>query len=127
MIEIERFLPILRTLSGTTFSQPALLARTADLDTLAATGYLLMRESGDGLFQVWLSGRGRQAIGETPAQSAADSRLEDFIAFIWRGEVPSEKWIQERLAHREEVKAEQARLRVKLERDYRRLMAAEGR
>lgn len=79
----------------------------------------MMRDAGDGFFRVWLSGRGRQAIGVAPASSPAERRVEDFIAYIWNGKVPSEEWIRERQARREEAKAAQARLREELEEGYR--------
>ena len=117
MNHIKINLDCLRLFAETSFDNPGTFTLSDDLECLAFWGLVLARECPDGL-KVWITDKGREALG-LPAKGTPESRRkEEFVAFIWKGILPSD----EELTAREEQKKEQDRKNAiffeKLERGY---------
>ena len=102
MIKIN--IDCLRLFAETSYDNPGTCSCSEDLEFLAFWGLVLVRECPDGL-KVWITDKGREALG-LPAKGTPESRRkEEFVAFIWKGILPSD----EELTAREEQKKEQDR------------------
>ena len=117
MIKIN--LDCLRLFAETSFDNPGMFTRSDDLECLAFWGLVLARECPDGL-RVWITDKGREALG-LPARGTRESRQrEEFVAFIWKGFLPSDEELTAREERKKELDRQKAVFHERLERGYRR-------